>query len=119
MRSIFDKAFRPSKIKELEKVVENTAYELIDSFIEKGTCDWVKDFSIPLPLKIIGVQMGIENEDDLWKIKISTDAFFHRIGMMLTKEEELESIKKEIEVQHYFQPIFEKLRKNPDKSLLS
>ena len=47
MRSIFDKAFRPSKIKELEKVVENTSYELIDSFIEKGTCDWVKDFSIP------------------------------------------------------------------------
>ena len=63
--------------------------------------------------------MGIENEDDLWKIKISTDAFFHRIGMMLTKEEELEAIKKEIEGQHYFQPIFEKLRKNPDKSLLS
>ena len=119
MRSIFDKAFRPSKIKELESVVENTAYDLIDSFIKDGHCDWVKQFSIPLPLKIIGVQMGIKNDEDLWKIKISTDAFFHRIGMMLTKEEELEAIEREIEGQHYFQPIFEKLRKEPDDSLLS
>lgn len=119
MRSIFDKAFRPSKIKELETIVEKTSYDLIDAFIDKGSCDWVKEFSVPLPLKIIGVQMGIENEEDLWKIKISTDAFFHRIGMMLTKEQELEAIEREIEGQHYFQPIFEKLRKNPDDSLLS
>ena len=119
MRSIFDKAFRPSKIKELETIVEKTSYDLIDAFIDKGSCDWVKEFSVPLPLKIIGVQMGIENEEDLWKIKISTDAFFHRIGMMLTKEQELEAIEREIEGQHYFQPIFERLRKNPDDSLLS
>ena len=119
MRSIFDKAFRPSKIKELETIVEKTSYDLIDAFIDKGSCDWVKEFSVPLPLKIIGVQMGIENEEDLWKIKISTDAFFHRIGMMLTKEQELEAIEREIEGQHYFQPIFEKLRNNPDDSLLS
>ena len=63
--------------------------------------------------------MGVENEEDLWKIKISTDAFFHRIGMMLTKEQEFESIERAIEGQHYFQPSFEKMRKNPDDSLLS
>ena len=100
MRSIFDQAFRPGKIKELY-------------------CDWVEQFSIPLPLKIIGIQMGIENEDDLWKIKKSTDAFFHRIGMMLSQEEELETIEREIEGQHYFQPIFEKLRECPNDTLLS
>ena len=81
MRNIFDKAFRPSKIKELEGVVKDTAYDLIDSFIADGSCDWVKQFSIPMPLKIIGVQMGIKSDEDLWKIKISTDAFFHRIGI--------------------------------------
>ena len=71
MRNIFDKAFRPSKIKELEGVVKDTAYDLIDSFIADGSCDWVKQFSIPMPLKIIGVQMGIKSDEDLWKIKIS------------------------------------------------
>ena len=69
MRSIFDQAFRPSKIKELEPKVENLSYELINDFLSEGYCDWVKQFSIPLPLKIIGIQMGIESEEDLWKIK--------------------------------------------------
>ena len=119
MRSIFDQAFRPSKIKELEPNVESLSYELINAFIDDGYCDWVKQFSIPLPLKIIGIQMGIENDEDLWKIKKSTDAFFHRIGMMLTQEEELETIEREIEGQHYFQPIFEKLRECPNDTLLS
>ena len=119
MRSIFDQAFRPSKIKELEPKVENLSYELINDFLSEGYCDWVKQFSIPLPLKIIGIQMGIESEEDLWKIKKSTDAFFHRIGMMLSQEEELETIEREIEGQHYFQPIFEKLRKCPNDTLLS
>ena len=119
MRSIFDQAFRPNKIKELEPQVESLSYELINKFSSDGYCDWVKQFSVPLPLKIIGIQMGIEDENDLWKIKNSTDAFFHRIGMMLSEEEELETIEREIEGQHYFQPIFEKLRKCPNETLLS
>jgi len=119
MRSIFDQAFRPGKIKELEPNVESLSYELIDAFLDDGYCDWVQQFSIPLPLKIIGIQMGIENDEDLWKIKKSTDAFFHRIGMMLSQEEELKTIEQEIEGQHYFQPIFEKLRECPNNTLLS
>ena len=38
---------------------------------------------------------------------------------MLSEEEELETIEREIEGQHYFQPIFEKLRKCPNETLLS
>ena len=119
MRSIFDQAFRPGKINELEPNVQSLSYELIEAFLDDGYCDWVQQFSVPLPLKIIGIQMGIENDEDLWKIKKSTDAFFHRIGMMLSQEEELETIEREIEGQHYFQPIFEKLRECPNDTLLS
>lgn len=118
MRAMFDKAFRAGRIKELEPFVEETAYKLFDDFIDDGHCNWVRQFSIPLPLIIIGRQMGAKDED-LWKIKEWTDAFFKRIGMMLSEEEELETIEKEIEAQHYFQPIFERLRKQPDNTLLS
>ena len=65
--------------------------------------------SIPLPLTIIVKQMGAD-EADLWRIKAWTDAFFKRISMMLTEEEEIECVLMEIEAQHYFQPIFERLR---------
>lgn len=118
MRAMFNGAFRPARIKEMDPFVENLAYELIDDFVDDGHCDWVKQFAVPLPLYIIGEQMGAKRED-MWKIKNWTDAFFHRISMMLDEETELEMVDREIEGQHYFQPIFEELRQNPNDSLLS
>lgn len=118
MRAMFNQAFKPSRIKEIDHEVESLAFDLIDGFIADGHCDWVKQFCVPLPLFIIGEQMGARRED-MWKIKGWTDAFFHRISMMLPEDRHMEMIDREIEAQHYFQPIFERLRKNPDDSLIS
>lgn len=118
MRAMFDEAFRPARVKDIEPFVEATAYELIDAFIDAGECEWVAQFAVPLPLIVIGKQMGARKED-LAQIKVWTDAFFRRIGMMLSEEEELDAVELEIQAQHYFQPIFERLRQEPDDSLLS
>ncbi len=118
MRAMFDDAFRAGRIRELDPVVRDIAYELIDGFIDDGHCDWVKQFAIPLPLKLIGLQMGA-HEEDLWQIKAWTEAWVQRLGMMQTEEEELWSVEMEIEAQQYFQPIFERLREEPNDSLLS
>ncbi len=118
MRAMFNQAFKPSKIKEIDPQVEGLAYQLIDEFVGDGHCDWVKQFCIPLPLFIIGEQMGAKRED-MWRIKGWTDAFFHRISMMLPEDLHMEMIDREIEAQHYFQPIFERLRESPDDSLIS
>jgi cytochrome P450 len=118
MRSLFDHAFRPSRIKLLDPMVERVSQQLVDAFIDKGTCDWVQAFAVPLPLIVIGFQMGAP-EEDIWKIKAWTDAWVQRLGMMQTEEEALWSTEMEIEAQHYFQPIFDKLRKEPNDTLLS
>lgn len=118
MRAMFNEAFKPSRIKEIDPRVERLAYELIDDFIDDGHCDWVSQFAVPLPLYIIGEQMGAPRED-MWRIKRWTDAFFQRISFMLPEEQHLEMVDREIEAQQYFQPIFERLRKEPDDSLIS
>ncbi len=118
MRAMFNEAFKPSRIKQIDPLVENLAYELIDEFVDDGECEWVKQFAIPLPLFIIGEQMGARRED-MWKIKRWTDAFFQRISMMLPEDQHMEMVDREVEAQHYFQPIFERLRENPDDSLIS
>lgn len=118
MRAMFDKAFAPKNIKNLDPFVENLAYRLIDAFIDEGQCDWVQQFAVPLPLITIGQQVGVP-ESDIWKIKAWTDAWVQRLGMMQTEEEERWSVEMEIEAQHYFQPIFERLRQEPDGTLLS
>lgn len=118
MRAMFNEAFRPARIKEMDPIVEKLSYELIDDFIADGQCNWVQQFAVPLPLYIIGEQMGAQRED-MWRIKGWTDAFFKRISMMLDEATELEMVDREIEGQHYFQPIFDELRKNPNDGLLS
>ncbi|MEH6611335.1 MAG: cytochrome P450 [Halioglobus sp.] len=118
LRNVFNEAFRPGKIKELDGEVEMLAYQLIDDFLEKGHCEWVREFAIPLPLFIIGRQMGADAAD-IWRIKGWTEAFFERISMMQSPDEELDTVRREIEAQHYFQPIFEQLRRKPNDSLLS
>ncbi len=118
MRGMFNHAFRPKKISALEPDLDALAHRLIDDFIGDGRCDWVKQFAVPLPLIMIGVQMGA-NEEDIWRIKAWTDAWVQRLGLMQTEEEAIWSTEMEIEAQHYFQPIFERLRAEPDDSLLS
>jgi len=118
MRAMFNEAFRPKKIDAMDPLVEQTAYKLIDAFVDDGKCDWVKQFAVPLPLIIIGRQMGVP-EADIWKIKAWTDAWVQRLGMMQTEEQERWSVEMEIEAQHYFQAIFEKLRREPDDTLVS
>ncbi|NCZ70756.1 MAG: cytochrome P450 [Actinobacteria bacterium] len=118
MRGLFNHAFRPSKIKEMDDFIVGLAHRLIDDFIAAGRCDWVRSFAIPLPLIVIGRQMGARDED-MWRIKAWTDAWVHRLGMMQTEDEAVWSTEMEIEAQHYFQPIFERLRREPDDTLLS
>lgn len=118
MRSIFDQAFRPKRINQIDPEVEQLAYELVDDFIDAGACDFVAQFAVPLPLIIICRQMGAAAEDT-WRIKKWTDAWIRALSVGLSREEVLHYTDLEIEAQHYFQPIFERLRRNPDESLLS
>jgi cytochrome P450 len=118
LRNLFDKAFNAARIKGIDPMVEQLSYRLIDEFIDDGHCDWVRQFAIPMPLIVIIRQAGAR-EEDMWRVKSWTDAWVKRLGFMQTEEEERASVEMEIEQQHYFQPIFDRLRKNPDGSLLS
>lgn len=122
MRALFSHAFRQSRITALEPQIVEIADDLMSDCLaaaaETGDCDWVKKMAVPLPLLIIGIQMGA-NPDDIWRIKAWTDAWVQRLGMMQTHDEVVWSTEMEIEAQHYFQPIFERLREHPDETLLS
>ncbi len=118
LRSMFQVAFRPSRIAELDPYVEQLTNKLMDAFIEKGRCEWVAEYAVPVPLYTIGKQMGVP-EADMPQIKKWTDAWVQRLGLMQTPEERLWSAKKEVEAQQYFQPIFERLRQHPEDTLLS
>lgn len=118
VRALFDSAFRPSKIMEMDETVRNMAYRIIEGLPDEGACEIVARYAVPLPLTVIGLQMGA-NEHDIWKIKSWTDAWIRRFGMMQREEDEIACVEAEIEAQHYFKPILDRLRAYPDKTVLS
>ena len=118
MRKLFDYAFRPSKIKDLDPFVEELAYRLVDGFVGDGRCEIVAQLAVPLPLYVIGRQIGMP-EEDMPRIKEWTDAWVQRMGLAQTPEERIWSTEMEIEAQQYLQPIYERLREQPDDTLLS
>ena len=118
MRRLFDHAFRPSAIKEIDPYVEHLAYSLFEAFLDDGRCEWVAQYAVPLPLYVTGRQVGVPDED-LPKIKVWTEKWIKRMGLMQTDEEAEESVLAEIDAQHYFQPMFEQLRREPNDTLLS
>jgi cytochrome P450 len=118
MRRLFDYAFRPGKIKELDPFVEELAYRLVDDFLGDGRCEVVAQLAVPLPLYTIGRQIGVP-EEDMPRIKEWTDAWVQRMGLAQTPEERIWSTEMEIEAQQYLQPIYERLREQPDDTLLS
>ena len=99
MRAMFNEAFRPARINEMEPLVEGTARKLMAAFIDDGHCDWMKQFAVPMPLIIIGQQMGAK-EEDIWRIKAWTDAWVQRLGMMQTEEEEAWSVEMAVSSTH-------------------
>jgi|TARA_B110000305_G_C19195422_1_gene518598 cytochrome P450 len=62
--------------------------------------------------------MGAKDED-VWQIKKWTDAWIKGGTIGLDEEGVVWATEMEIQAQHYFQAIFEKLRVQPDETLLS
>ncbi len=118
MRRLFDHAFRPAVIRELDPFVEQVAGRLLDAFLSDGRCDWVSQFAVPLPMSVIARQVGID-QNEMPRIKRWTDAYVKRMSLTQTRAERIWSAEMEIEAQHYFQPIIERLRSAPDDSLFS
>lgn len=118
VRAIFDKAFRASRIRDLNPFIEETCYGLVDGFAGEGGCNIVERYASPLPLMVTAKQTGVPLEE-FGKIRIWIDAFIRRFGLMLPEEEERECVELIIEAQHYLMGIIERLRGNPDETILS
>jgi cytochrome P450 len=117
-RKFVDGAFSPSSLKALEPFIETTSHALIDRFIEKGQCEFLGEFGIPLPLSVIGSQLGTPVED-LPRLRKWTEAFVGNLSQQLDRAGTLAAAKDMLEFQHYFVERIEECRKSPKDDILS
>jgi cytochrome P450 len=72
-RSIFNRAFTPRSIAELEGSIVSIATELLDGLLQERSGDLHHGFASPFPTKVIAELMGIPPEDHLVFRRMSDD----------------------------------------------
>lgn len=117
-RKFVDKAFSPASLKALEPFIEKTSNDLIDTFIDRGECDFLDEFGVLLPLTVIVNQLGAPASDmDLFRKW--TNAFIGNLSGQLDRDGLIQAAKDMIEFQHYFVDRIEERRQQPEDDILS
>lgn len=117
-RQLVDKAFTPRRVRTMVPYIEGVVNDLIDAFIDRGECDFVRDFAVPLPCTVIADQLGVPRSDVL-KIKIWSDAMLGPGGHHMDESQALECARLVVEAQHYFAKVIENRRKQPQDDIIS
>lgn len=117
-RKLVNLAFSMPKVNALEDGIRAKVTRLIDGFIDKGECEFVAEFAVPLPVQVICEQLGFDlsEADD---VKRWSDAFADRLGRMISKERELECAREVVEFQHAVKAKIDERRAGATNDLLS
>ncbi|MCJ2188500.1 cytochrome P450 [Novosphingobium beihaiensis] len=102
IRKLMENAFTAHRVKELEPRITAVVHDLIASVVARGEgkCDAVKDIAIPLTIRVIveqlGLDHGMEEQISRWSVAVTA-----QIGAMQTRETMLANAKEIAELQNY------------------
>jgi len=91
---------------------------LIDNFIERGECDFIREFTTPLPVYVIADQLGVPRKDAN-AFKRWSDSFARRLSQMASAEEQVEDAENIVAFQLYFAKMIDERRKKPCDDIIS
>lgn len=63
MRGLVARGFTPKRVADLEPHIRAIAAKHIDRFIERGECDFIREFAGPLPMDVVSELLGVPGED--------------------------------------------------------
>ncbi len=118
VRALFEKAFRPGRVKDMEENIRLTAASLVDAFARKGHCEIVTELAIPFPMTVISTEVGARVQD-IWRIKGWMNTSVERVSFFQTADEKSSSVDHIVEAQHYFKKVVDDLRGNGNGTVLS
>lgn len=118
VRTVMDPPFRPRSIAARSEQIRTIVDACIDEFANDGQCEFVRQFAIPIPVRVIAEMLGLPAELGA-KIKIWSDAAVEPLGMMISDERHLECVRLTHEFQQFFAAELEARRRNPRDDLLT
>ncbi|GAB5451560.1 MAG: monooxygenase YjiB [Halioglobus sp.] len=117
-RTLVNKVFNQKRVDAMEDYMKRIVHELIDGFIERGECDFISEFTTPLPVYVIADQLGVPRKD-LRDFKRWSDSFARRLSQMATPEEQIEDAENIVAFQFYFAEMCEQRRNDPRDDMIT
>ena len=117
-RSLVSKAFSPTHITAIAPRVHTIAHELIDQFCAAGHADLVRQYTYPLPMRVLLEFVGLPVEDaDFIKQWCQDHILLSVPGMSAAQQ--LKSARTEVAFRRYADALIAERRHHPQSDLLS
>ena len=105
-RKSVGKAFATRRIVALEPAVRELVVELLDAWPQRGRVDFMKEMSIPLPVRVIARFLSVPREREA-DVKRWSDDSVAAIGVAVSKERGLQAARGIVEMQKYLASLAE------------
>ncbi|GMN02366.1 cytochrome P450 [Erythrobacter sp. MTPC3] len=116
-RKLVNLAFSAPRVNAIEADMRTKSIQLIEGMADKGECEFVEAFAIPLPVAMIAQQIGLDNDPK--QVKDWSDAAVDRFSQMVCRERQLECARAFVEYQKFMKAKIEDRRANGGDDLLT
>ena len=122
IRKLLDKAFSAHRVKQLEPGITSIIVELVEEIAAKleggEKVDGVKDFAIPVTIRVICEQLGIAHYNAV-KISRWSAAVTAQIGRMQDRDQMIENAREICELQNFIIGEMKDREKEPKEDMIS
>ncbi|MBA4007218.1 MAG: cytochrome P450 [Erythrobacter sp.] len=116
-RKLVNLAFSAPRVNAIEADMRQKSIDLIEAFADRGSCEFVEEFGVPLPVAMIAGQIGLD--DDPGRVKRWSDAAVDRFSQMVDHERKLDCARSLVEFQHYIKGLIDDRKANGGNDLLT
>lgn len=118
IRKLMENAFTAHRVKDLEPRIAEVVGDLLDSVADRGSCDAVKDIAVPVTIRIIVEQLGLDEgmEDRISRWSMAVTA---QISSMQSRETMLANAATICELQRYLIAKMTEREKDPREDMIS
>jgi len=117
-RKSVGKAFSTRRIASLEPRIRKIATDLLEKWPDSGRVDFMRELSIPFPVRVIADLLSIPLDRDA-DVKRWSDDSVASIGVDISAERALEAARSVVEMQNFMASLFEARREQPQDDFLS
>lgn len=117
-RGLVAKAFNARTIAAMEPFIRTIATDLIDAWGDRTEIEFIADFAVPLPVRVIGTMLS-QPQERFADIKRWSDASIAGIGTNIPIERRVAAERDTNEFQRHFEAELEHRRSHPQDDLLT